>query len=183
MCAQSPRENRREAGALSRGGHKPHRQAAPWDSAEGCVCRRSEGQGEPACCLRPPQLPHSVRRGALRGAPAGRVASNPRVPAGLALKALRGGWLATHLTHSSPDAARCKEVLEPMPTPAFAATPRRTPEGVTGGGQSGIGVGIHAAEDPTSALSDARWSRVKGQCAGHTLGRVHRVALRTQGNT
>ena len=90
-----------------------------------------------------------------------RVVDQPRAPAGLAPKVSRGGRRDTCLTHGIPDAARCEDAPEPSPTATQAATSLGTQEGVTWGGHSGDGVGLHAAEGPTSA--EARRQAVRGQ--------------------
>ena len=90
-----------------------------------------------------------------------RVVDQPRAPAGLAPKVSRGGRRDTCLTHCIPDAARCEDSPEPSPTATQAATSLGTQEGVTWGGHSGDGVGLHAAEGPTSA--EARRQAVRGQ--------------------
>ena len=55
------------------------------------------------------------------------------------------GWL--HLPPTVPATLPVARTHpESLPTPVQVATPHRTPEGVTGGGHSGNGVGLHAAE-------------------------------------
>ena len=75
------------------------------------------------------------------------------------------GWPATCVTHGSPDAARCEEAPEPTTTGAQVATPRTTGEGVTPGGQSVVGDGLHAAEalTPSSPRQAVRGQESKAQ--------------------
>jgi hypothetical protein len=81
-----------------------------------------------------------------------------------------------------PDAVCCEDSPESTYTPALAVTLRRTPEVATGGGQRDVGVGIHAAEDPSCAQLDARQSRVTGGSEGGRPVRTPHVPSSAQGN-
>ena len=80
-------------------------------------------------------------------------------------RAVAEGQPATCVTHSGPDAARCEDAPELLPTLALVATLRETPEGVTGGGQSGNRDGLHAAEALTPS-SPRQAVRGQGPKAG-----------------
>ena len=143
-------------GSLTQGEDKPDRQVAPWDLGNG-VHRRGGGQveGLTASAPHPPQphhqpagLPFTGWSGEWVGRPAAGVSG-----ASQALRALVEGRPATCVTHGSPDAARCEDAPESTITGARAATLCATGEGVTLGGQSIVGVGLHAAEALTPSSS------------------------------
>jgi hypothetical protein len=103
--------------------------------------------------LRPTQQPHSDVRSSLCGVSDNQGRSSTKGISRLCSEGPHGDERTTNFTHSIRDAARCEDAPEPLPTRAQAATSPTTQEGVTWGGHSGSGVGLHAAESPTPAAS------------------------------